>query len=78
MTITNDEKVFFNAGDVVILRHKDLKNRVPMYVVEKVSRQYKHGDDLSNMFIGLRCRWMDDNKVLREAIFSTKDLEFYK
>lgn len=78
MAITDDEKIFFNAGDVVILRHKDLKNRVPMYVVEKVTRQYKNGEDISNMFVGLRCRWYDDSKVLREAIFSTKDLEFYK
>jgi uncharacterized protein YodC (DUF2158 family) len=73
-----DEKIFFQPGDLVILRHKDVKNKPVMYVVEKVSKQYKAGDEISNVFTGMRCRWFDDNKVLREAIFSTKDLEFYK
>ena len=74
----NDDKIFFQPGDVVILRHKELKNKPVMYIVEKVSKQYKAGDDINNVFCGMRCRWYDDNKVLREAIFSTKDVEFYK
>lgn len=74
----NDEKIFFQPGDLVILRHNEVKNKPVMYIVEKVSKQYKSGDEISNVFTGMRCRWFDDNKVLREAIFSTKDLDFYK
>lgn len=74
----NDDKIFFQPGDIVVLRHKEVKNKPVMYIVEKVSKQYKSGDEISNVFTGMRCRWFDENKVLREAIFSTKDLEFYK
>lgn len=73
-----DEKIFFQPGDTCVLRHKELKNRPVMYIVEKVSKQYKSGDEINNVFYGMRCRWFDENKVLREAVFSTKDLEFYK
>lgn len=52
----NDDKIFFQPGDLVILRHKDVKNKPIMYVVEKVSKQYKAGDEISNVFTGMRCR----------------------
>lgn len=52
----NDDKIFFQPGDLVILRHKDVKNKPIMYVVEKVSKQYKTGDEISNVFTGMRCR----------------------
>ena len=31
-----DDKFFYKPGDIVILRHEELANRVPMYIVEKV------------------------------------------
>ena len=74
----NDDKIFFQPGDIVVLRHKDVKNKPVMYITEKVSKQYKAGDEINSVLTGMRCRWFDENKVLREAIFSTKDLEFYK
>jgi uncharacterized protein YodC (DUF2158 family) len=49
-----------------------------MYVVEKITQSYKHGNEITNIFKGIKCRWFDKNMVLREAVFSTKDLKFYR
>lgn len=76
--IVEDDKFFYKPGDIVILRHEELGNRVPMYIVEKVTRQFKKEDVVENSFIGFRCRWYDKNLALQEAIFSTKDLKSYK
>ena len=44
-------------------------------VIEKVTRNVVLKDgDKESMFIGIKCRWFDANNVLREAVFSTKDL----
>ena len=74
MKILNDEKVFYNPGDLVCVKH-DVENKPAMWVVEKVTRSIvtKYGDK-ETIFIGIRCRWFDKNLVLRESIFSTKDL----
>lgn len=73
----NSSLVFYSAGDLVRVRHKELNSPI-MLVQEKVTRQYKQEDTIVNQFIGLRCRWFDKNDCLQEAVFSTKDLEFYK
>lgn len=73
-----DEKVYFNPGDLVMVRHEALENRPIMYMVEKVSRSIVSKDGADNTFIGVRCRYFDKNQVLREAIFSTKDLVHVK
>ena len=73
-----DEKVYFNPGDIVMVRHEALENRPVMYMVEKVSRSIVSKDGADNTFIGVRCRYFDKNQVLREAIFSTKDLVHVK
>lgn len=72
--INDDLKTFYNPGDLVMIKH-DLENKPTMYVLEKVTRTIsdKSGGKES-MFIGIKCRWFDKNQVLREAIFSTKDL----
>lgn len=72
-----EEKLYYRAGDCVILRHREIQNRVPMYIVEKVTRQFKKDDSVENFFCGFKCRWFDKNNVLQEAVFSTKDLELY-
>lgn len=69
------EKVFFAPGDCVVLRHEDIESPI-MYVVEKVSKTYKQGDEMINIFKGIKCRWFDKNMVLQEAVFSSKDLKF--
>lgn len=72
-----EDKIFFNPGDLVILRHP-IPNRPVMYVVGRVMQTIKKGAKLESLFKGIRCRWYDNNATLQEAIFSTKDLKFYE
>ena len=74
MEMISNDKIFFNPGDVVKIRHQ-IDNIPTMYVIEKVTRNVVLKDgDKESMFIGIKCRWFDANNVLREAVFSTKDL----
>lgn len=70
----DNEKIFFNAGQVVRLKHDNLTNVPNMMVVEKVSRSMIKNGEKETIFMGIKCRWFDKNEVLQEAIFSTKDL----
>lgn len=70
----DSEKIFFNAGQVVRLKHDNLTNVPNMMVVEKVSRSMIKNGEKETIFMGIKCRWFDKNEVLQEAIFSTKDL----
>ena len=76
--INDIDKIFFNPGDIVRLRHSQLKNTPVMYVVEKVTRSYKHNNETINSFKGIKCRWFNNNGDLCEEIFSSKDLEKVK
>lgn len=71
------EKVFFNPGDLVILK-QDIPNKPVMYVVEKVTTSYKKDGITNTIFKGIRCRWFDTTQNLQEAVFSTKDLCIYE
>ena len=53
--INEIEKTFFNPGDVVTLKHSDLISPV-MYVVEKITQSNKHGNEITNIFKGIKCR----------------------
>ena len=66
--------VYFNAGDVVTIKHA-IDNRPKMLVVDKVSRSMvnKEGDK-ETMFLGIKTRWFATDGKLQEAVFSTKDL----
>ena len=69
------DKIFFNPGDIVKVKH-EIENAPTMYVIEKVSRSImSKSGERETIFIGIKCRWFDDNKALQEAIFSTKDLK---
>lgn len=70
----DSEKIFFNAGQIVRLKHDNLENVPNMMVVEKVSRSMIKNGERETIFMGIKCRWFDKNGVLQEAIFSTKDL----
>lgn len=71
-----DNRIFYSPGDIVKLRHESLDYVPNMLVKEKVEKSFKDKDGkISNTFIGIRCIWFDKNQVLREAIFSTKDLK---
>lgn len=74
--INEIEKTFFNAGNLVIVKHP-LPNKPVMLVQDKVQKQYKKGGEISNEFVGIKCIWFDSNQCLQEAIFNTKDLEHY-
>ena len=52
----NIEKIFYNPGDLVKVRH-NLENVPTMYVVEKVTRSIKNiKDEKNSIFIGIKCR----------------------
>lgn len=69
------EKIFFVAGDIVEVRH-NIENKPKMFVTDKITKSIKDKDgNIENVFLGLKCKWYDKNQVLREAIFSTKDLK---
>lgn len=70
----DNEKIFFNAGQIVRLKHDGLDNVPNMMVTEKVSRSMIKNGEKETIFMGIKCRWFDKNGVLQEAIFSTKDL----
>lgn len=70
----NAEKVFYNPGDIVRVRH-NIDCRPKMYVMEKVTRSFKKEGSAETVFVGIKCRWFDANFSLCEATFSTKDLE---
>lgn len=49
-----EDKIFFNPGDLVILRHP-IPNRPAMYVVGRVMQTIKKGANLESLFKGIRC-----------------------
>ncbi len=52
-----DSKIFFNPGDLVKVRHTELKNSPVMYVTEKVTRSILNKDhSTETAFIGIKCR----------------------
>ena len=71
----DENRVYYNAGDVVTVRH-DIPNKPVMWVVEKCVRSLfkKETNEMENVFLGIKGRWFDKNQVLHEELFSTKDL----
>lgn len=73
--ITENEKIYFVAGDLVEVRH-EIENKPKMFVTDKIIKSIKDKDgNVESIFLGLKCKWYDKNQVLHEAIFSTKDLK---
>lgn len=73
--ITENEKIYFVAGDLVEVRH-EIENKPKMFVTDKIIKSIKDKDgNVESVFLGLKCKWYDKNQVLHEAIFSTKDLK---
>lgn len=70
------EKIYFNPGDVVMLKQSSELDCAPrMVVVGPINKRFKSvegGDELR----GILCRWFTKDLELQECIFSTKDLEF--
>lgn len=70
------EKIFFLPGDVVTIK-QDIPNKPVMLVKGKEQKLIRRPEDASHLK-GIRCQWFTLNGELQEAVFSTKDLEFYK
>lgn len=54
--ITDIEKTFYIAGDLVRVRHKKLDNVPVMWVVDKVTRTYRQDGEAISQFKGIKCR----------------------
>lgn len=54
--INDDSRTFFNPGEIVRVRHKQLENVPVMYVVEKVTRTLKNQNANETIFVGIRTR----------------------
>lgn len=77
MNINYDEKVYFNAGDIVQLK-QNIPNKPKMIVVRKETSLFKHDPkrvDKHPILLGIRCRWFTNNGEIQEAVFNTKDIE---
>lgn len=76
----NDDKTYFNAGDIVCLK-QDIPNKPTMIVVKKETSLFKHDskkEDKRPILIGIRCRWFTNDGIMQEAVFNTKDLQIIK
>lgn len=73
----DEDKVYFNAGDVVQLK-QDIPNKPTMIVVKKETSLFKHDskrlEDKRSILKGIRCRWFTSTGELQENVFNTKDL----
>lgn len=72
-----EDKVYFNAGDIVQLK-QDIPNKPTMIVVKKETSLFKHDskrlEDKRSILKGIRCRWFTSTGELQENVFNTKDL----
>lgn len=68
------DKVFFNPGDVVKIKH-DLDYNPLMLVKQKEQKLIK---DSAGHFLGIRCIWFTKDGLYQEQVFSTKDLSLVK
>lgn len=67
-----EERIFFNAGDLVKVRHNlDNKPEQMLVVQVKKLRSMSGNSSLS----GIECIWFGTNGELHKEVFSTKDLE---
>ena len=73
-----EDKIYFNAGDVVQLK-QNIPNKPTMIVVKKETSLFKHDskrlEDKRPILKGIRCRWFTSTGELQESVFNTKDLE---
>lgn len=68
-----EERIFFNAGDLVKIKH-ELDNRPDTMLVVQV-RKLKSMTGGNSSLSGIECIWFDNHGALHKELFSTKDLE---
>lgn len=71
--IYDEDKIYFNAGDVVQLK-QDIPNKPIMVVVRKETSLFRNKEDRRSILKGIRCRWFTTTGELQENVFNTKDL----
>ena len=73
----DEDKIYFNAGDVVQLK-QDIPNKPTMIVVKKETSLFKHDskrlEDKRPVLKGIRCRWFTSTGELQESVWNAKDL----
>ena len=73
----DEDKVYFNAGDIVQLK-QNIPNKPTMIVVKKETSLFKHDskrlEDKRPILKGIRCRWFTSTGELQESVWNTKDL----
>ena|GEM_PF-1045995 len=80
-----DERIYFNPGDIVQVRHTELKYRPIMVVLDKKSmliRDFKPalGSAAESItggkgrLLGIECFWFDQHDRYCKEVFNTKDL----
>lgn len=74
------EKIYFSAGDLVMIKH-DIPNRPVMVVksVDKITMPQKTHvtsriDTPPGGLLGVTCFWFSNNMELQQTRFNTKDL----
>ena len=79
--VFDEDKVYFNAGDVVQLK-QDIPNKPKMIVIKKITSIFKHdlvkNENKKSLLRGIKCMWFTADGMYQEGIFNTKDLELLK
>ena len=70
--VNQDEKIFFQPGDMVQMK-QDIPNK-PIMVVYRIERSIMKNNEGKDYLRGVKCRWFSTDGKLQEAVFSTKDL----
>lgn len=79
----DNEKIYFNPGDVVRIKHS-ISNKMNMLVIDKVtnpictSKNNRFTDPNKSILRGIRCVWFTTDGRVQEYVFNTKDLEHVK
>jgi len=71
--IDMEERIFFNAGDLVRIKHS-IDNRPNKMLVVRVKKIHSMSGGNSSLS-GIECIWFDTTGALHKEIFNTKDLE---
>lgn len=85
----DDNKIYFNPGDIVRVRHEELANRPVMVVIDKKSMQLRTFkpspgstaqlvSEGKGRLLGIECFWFNDKGDYCSETFNTKDLEHYE
>ena len=66
-------RIYFSPGDIVRVKH-EIENR-PIMVVKSVDKIENPINGDSTSLLGVTCIWFDNNAMLQQYRFNTKDLE---